>query len=141
MKKALLFFLIMFSMIQISAEKQTYSFKFDEGDFQITTSSGDSLSIASINGPAMYPDTSQPCIPSLSKNIALVGKGNITNIYVDVKKRLIRTSVKLQNASEIYSTDVNPKYVKTISRAYEQKIYPDTCCSLRGTTDIDGIRV
>lgn len=141
MKKALLFLLIMFSMIQISAEKQTYSFKFDEGDFQITTSSGDSLSIASSNGPTMYPDTSQPCIPSLSKNIALMEKGNITNIYVDVKKRLIRTSVKLQNAPDIYSTDVNPKYVKTISRAYEQKIYPDTCCSLRGTTDIDGIRV
>ena len=141
MKKALLFFLIMFSMIQISAEKQTYSFIFDEGDFQITSSSGDSLSIASIKKPAMYPDASQPCIPSLSKNVALMEKGNITNIYVDVKKRLVRTSVKLQNASEIYSTDVNPKYVKTISRAYEQKIYPDTCCSLRGTTDIDGIRV
>ena len=141
MKQLFFFLLTLVSALHLSAEKQTYSFKFDEGDFQITTSSGDSLSIASIKNPAMYPDTSQPCIPSLGKNIALVEKGNLTNIYVDVKKRLIRTSVKLQNAPEIYSTDVNPKYVKTISRAYEQKIYPDTCCSLRETTDIDGIRV
>lgn len=141
MKQLFLFLLTLVSALHLSAEKQTYSFKFDEGDFQITISSGDSLSIASIKKPAMYPDTSRPCIPSLSKNIALVGKGDIANIYVDVKKRLIRTSVKLQNAPDIYSTDVNPKYVKTISRPYEQKIYPDTCCSLRETTDIDGVRV
>lgn len=141
MKQLFFFLLTLVSALHLSAEKQTYSFIFDEGDFQITSSSGDSLSIASIKNPAMYPDSSQPCIPSLSKNIALMEKGNITNIYVDVKKRLVRTSVKLQNAPDIYSTDVNPKYVKTISRAYEQKIYPDTCCSLRETTDIDGIRV
>lgn len=141
MKQLFFFLLALVSALHLSAEMRSYNLKFNENDFRITTSSGDSLSISSIKNPAMYPETSQPCIPSLSRNIALVEKGNITNIYVDVKKRLIRTSVKLQNAPEIYSTDVDPKYAKTISRPYEQKIYPDSCCTLRGTSDIDGIRL
>lgn len=141
MKIALLLCLILSVPSKVVAEIESHTFSFNESDFSIKVSTGDSLSITSISIPAAYPSITGPGLPIIGKSIVLTNGGSIENYSATVSKRLIRTGYNILNARNPEPTGVSSFKLPQYSEGYAAKIYPDSVCTLSQCYEFGGINV
>lgn len=141
MKLPSIFLLLLCSVFQMTAETQSFTFSFNESDFTITQADNDSLNILSSTIPILLPDESEPCIPSISKRIAIGNHESISEYTVSFNKRLLRTGVKLNNAPQVLPTNVPVSEFPKQRGGYDSKIYPDSNCVIAGSYNFAGFNV
>lgn len=142
MKKYLLGILIAICAAgPLKADVFSYTFRFNESDFAIIPSKSDSLNVVSVSTPAIYPDISEPGIPTIGRSIAITENVTIKNYSVSFNKRLIRHGVDLSNATQPIPTNLSPENMPRPSKRYNAKIYPDSNCVLAKNHQIGGIRL
>lgn len=138
------FFITLVALCVFSLAKAnvlTHTFRFNESDFLISATETDSLSISSIKETAIYPDPTDPWIPTLGKNIALSANETVKNTTYTLSKRLIRSGVDLKNAPMAIPTNVNPDDIVPPPGGYDSKIYPASNCTLSKCYKIGGTNV
>lgn len=141
MKLPSIFLLLLCSVFQMTAETQSFTFSFNESDFTITQADNDSLNILSSTIPILLPEESEPCIPSISKRIAIGNHESISEYTVSFNKRLLRTGVKLNNAPQVLPTNVPVSEFPKQRGGYDSKIYPDSNCVIAGSYNFAGFNV
>ena len=129
-KKLLLFMFFAGFFLNLNANVVTHTFCFKESDFVISADDKDSLSIISIKETAIYPESTEPWIPIIGKNLVLSEDETISNVTYTFNKRLIRSGVKLKNAPLSVSTIGTKIEIPICSNGYEAKEYPKSNCTL-----------
>lgn len=140
MKK--IFFVLLVAVISVSSfasADYTYTLSFNEADFNISSSSGDSVYISCSKYPSTYLEINQPCIPILSQKIAIPSNGIIKSFTVEFNKRLIKKNVNLANSPIQVPTSSTSTFQNNFG--YDPKIYPDSNCIRTKSIFIGGIEV
>lgn len=120
----------------IKATDTSFVFYFNEKDFSVLKSNGDSLNIISIKSPAIYLDETKPCIPLIGKSIVLENDVEIKNITTTFNKRLIHSDIILSNAPYPCPTDVTTLQKANKVKGYSPTTYPESNCLISNRISI-----
>lgn len=118
---------------------QTVKLSFNEKSFSLNESLNGVISIESIKEIAGYPESDEPGLPLLTRNVALASNQAYKESSIKFEKRLIKENVEIEKSpTPVISDSINVHFNQQPNKYVNGGTFPMSNCKYTGISDWGG---